>query len=85
MDIEEIASAVARSVPGFDAEEAERVETKTKAAGLTEEERTLYQGLLNLSRRIFKYWYSVSHNYWHDGASAWEETVDPEEVVQNWV
>ncbi len=83
MDIEEIADAVARSVPGFDAEEAEQVETEAKPVDLTEEERTLYQGLLNLSRRIFKYWHSVAHNYWHDGAGAWEETVDPEDVVRN--
>ncbi len=83
MDIEEIANAIAQSVPGFDAEEAEQVETETNISGLTEEERTLYQGLLNLNRRIFKYWYSVAHNYWHEGATSWEETIDPEDVVQN--
>lgn len=83
MDLEEIANAVAQSVPGFDTEEAEQIETEIKAVDLTEEERTLYQGLLNLSRRIFKYWYSVANNYWYDGASAWDETVDPEDAVQN--
>lgn len=83
MDVEEIADAVARSVPGFDAERAERVETETQTTSLTQEERISYQGLLNLNRRIFKYWYSVAHNYWHDGASAWEETIDPEDVMQN--
>ena len=83
MDLEEIANAVAQSVPGFDADEAEQIETEIKAIDLTEEERTLYQGLLNLSRRIFKYWYSVAHNFWYDGTGAWDETVDPEDVVRN--
>lgn len=83
MDIEEMADAVARSVPGFDAEEAEQGKAEIEAVNLTKEERTLYQGLLNLSRRIFKYWYSVAHNYWYEGASTWDETVEPEDVLQN--
>jgi len=83
MDVEEIANAIARSVPGFDAEGAEQVETEIETGALPREERTLYQGLLNLNRRVYKYWYSVAHNYWHDGASAWEETIDPEDVLQN--
>ncbi len=83
MDVEQVAATVARSVPGFDADKAEQVEIAVNSSAFSDEERTLLAGLLNLNRRIFKYWYNVSHNYWHTGASAWDETVDPDDAISN--
>jgi hypothetical protein len=83
MDVEQIAEAVAQSVPGFDAEVAKQTVVNTEVSKFTDEERTMLQGLLNLNRRIFKYWYDVAHNYWHDSASAWEETINPDDALQN--
>lgn len=89
MDPEEIAEEVVRVVWGPGTGEAERLVEGQSAGGqptkssLNDEERALYRGLLNRNRRIYEYWYNVSHNYWHDAAGAWEETVDPDDVVQN--
>lgn len=89
MDPEEIAEEVVRVVRGPEVGEVERAvegqsaEGQPRISSLNDEERALYRGLLNRNRRIYEYWYKISHNYWHDGANAWEETVDPDDVVQN--
>lgn len=83
LDIEQMAAAVAETVPGFEPKSLDEPEISAEASELDSEERTLLRGLTNINRRIFKYWYSVSHNYWHEGASAWERPIDPEEALVN--
>lgn len=89
MDVEEIAEMVLRAVRGSDADEElaaledPSTDRQDATSSLNDEERALYRGLLSRNRRIYEYWYRVSHNYWHEGAGAWDEVVDPEDVVQN--
>lgn len=83
LDIEQMAAAVAESVPGFEPRSLDEPEINVEASELDAEERTLLRGLMNINRRIFKYWYDVAHNYWFEGASAWERPVDPEDALAN--
>lgn len=83
LDIEQMAAAVAESVPGFESKSLNEPEIDVAASELDAEERTLLRGLMNINRRIFKYWYNVAHNYWFEGASAWERPVDPEDALAN--